>query len=63
MTAQAGRPTGEHPASEPRRALPDPDSAAWRARMGDALTAGNLGAMADLLLAGVAPAAMPEPRR
>lgn len=66
MTAEAVRPTAEPRGSdtrEARPALPDPDSAAWRERMGDALTAGNVGAMADLLLAGIAQPAAPEPRR
>jgi len=30
----------------------DPNSAEWRDRMDDALTTGNIAAMADLLLAG-----------
>ena len=41
--------------------LPDPDSREWRDRMDDALATGNLGAMADLLLAGIAKPKAPEP--
>lgn len=47
MTAQADRPNVE-------AAIPNPDSVEWRALMGEALERGNLGQMADLLLAGIA---------
>lgn len=48
---------------DPPATLPDPDSAAWRRRMGAALTDGNVGAMADLLLAGIARPSSQGPQR